>query len=462
MTRLLRKFAKNDDGSTLLFVAAGIVAIVTVVGVVVDMSRYAQTKSQFRNAVDQAALATATSSVATNRAGMNAVAREYMEANFIELGKGAKLTNLNVTYDSTKVEWTASASATTKPSFMTLLGINSVTLEHTAKVQWDEVTTEVVFAVDVSASMCATFDDRAREQGVLKVIPDRDCKKLSAVREALRYLVMGDTAAGSTWRGLPAVVTRDGRPAYKVGIVPFNHKVKFPDVNKVPRTLANSEITNGDRNYFKVFNADPGAAETAQFPLPTITPLVELRAGSDRTRLQTAINNLKTNYDVPGWTRSNLGLMTAALMLDPQFHTSFGGARPADEGTARNEKIVFLLTDGANMGCCFSDHPTGTYQNQYLYTYRTDNLHMSGPVGRPEEGLCGALKNQGYKVFTLVYDVQDNDAQGGGAAIKQILSDCATGPVGENYFDLQLDEGDKIREAYQQIAKTLMRLRLSH
>lgn len=459
MKQMLTSLLKDEDGATLIVVAAGIVAVVAVIGLALDMSNYARTKSQFRNAVDQAALATASSSVGMSSSVMNQFAREYVEANFTQLENGARIKDVRVSYDRANARWTTTASADMPTSFSTMIGMNNLTFSHTAAVQWDEVTTEVVFAVDISASMCATFDDAARDKGVLKVIPDPQCTKLKYVRDALTYLIAGD---GKTWNGLPAVTTQSGQAAYKIGIVPFNHKVKFPDLNKIPSVLTSSEIADGDENYFKQFVSDPGAAETPEFPLPQLTPLVELRNATDRNKLKSAIAALNTSHVVPGWTRSNLGLMTAALMLDPAYHRSFAGAVPAEPATPRNEKVVFLLTDGANMGCCFSDHPTGTYQQQYLYTYRTDNLHMSGPEGAPEKGLCGALKTQGYKVFTLVYDVQDADARGSGKVIKKILSDCATGPEGENYFDLQLNEGGKIADAYQQIAQSLMRLRLAY
>lgn len=456
-------FYNDTRGFVFALVAGGILTLLLAVGFAVDISSYTRTKTQFRNAIDQALLATAASAL-KDPGAMQSYAMEYFNANFTKTIGDAKLDTISISYDPVKVEWTATAEGSFTPSIASIVGIKSFTLDHVAKASWDEITTEVVFAVDMSASMCATFESEARQKGVLKVQPDASCGKLNEVKNALRYLVDGDKTGETTWTGLPIVTTSDGRAAYKIGIVPFNHKVKFPDVNNVPSVLTDSEISHGDANYFKIFNADPGAAENAQYPLPVLTSLVELRSAADRATLVQQIDGLKTSYDVPGWTRSNLGLMTAGLMLDPAYQSSFGGATPAEPKQRLNEKVIFLLTDGANMGCCFSDHPTGTFEHQYLYTYRTDNEHMSGPDGHPEQGLCQSLKDQGVTLYTIVYDVQDSDANGGGAQIKKILKNCASGAGEEGlyYFDLQLDQGAKIKESYQQIVKSLMRLRLSY
>lgn len=455
-------FYSDTKGFVFALVAGGILTLILAVGVAVDISSYTRTKTQFRNAIDQALLATAASAV-KDPGAMQAYAMEYFNANFTKTIGDAKLDTIAISYDPTKVEWTATAQGSFTPSVASLIGIQSFHLNHIAKVTWDEISTEVVFAVDMSASMCATFESAAREKGVLKVQPDASCSKLNAVKDALRYLIEGDNTGETTWTGLPSGTTTDGRARFKIGIVPFTHKVKFPDVNNLPSVLTESEISQGDPNYFKLFNVDPGAAETAQYPLPVLTPLVELTGTANRDALVKQIDAIKTSYDVPGWTRSNLGLMTAGLMLDPVYQSSFGGARPAEPGQRLNEKVIFLLTDGANMGCCFSDHPTGTFEHQYLYTYRTDNAHMSGEGGA-SPGLCQSLKDQGVTLYTIVYDVQDADANGGGAEIKKILKNCASGDGEEGlyYFDLQLNEGAKIKESYQQIAKSLMRLRLSY
>lgn len=480
MTRPFHSLTKDTRGSTFIFVAAGLTAMVLALGFALDMSSYSQAKSQFRNAVDQAALATASASVTSSRDAMKAYASQYIEANFTQNGLNASLSKVNASYNSGRVEWTVTASAKLKPSFTSFLGVKNLPLQHSAKVTWDEVTREVVFAVDMSASMCVTFDTKARasEEGTLKVVVptgnnvdctgDKAKTKLKYVRDALRCLIggancpSGEDFAG--WTGLPLTTTHAGAAAYKVGIVPFNHKVKFPSGKNAPDVLTASEVAAAKNNvpgaagYFSDFEVDPGAAETEDYPLPAVTPLVGLTSTKNRQTLMNAVDKLTTRYDVPGWTRSNLGLLTAGIMLDPAYYANFGGVQPAAEGTSHNEKIVFLLTDGANMGCCFSDHPTGTYEHQYLYSYRTDNEHMSDPTN----GLCTKLKTQGFKVYTMVYDVQDNDAGGSGAVIKKILEDCASGGKDEYYFDIaDLNDGERIAKSYKNIAQALMGLRLS-
>ncbi len=453
-----KSFISNTSGSIGVFVALGVVALVTVVGLAIDVSSHTNIKTKFQNALDQAVLSTASAAV-DSQDKMENDALKFFQSNFPESTDGTvKITSFNVTFDPSNFEWKGEATGTVKTSIGGIVGISETNLSHTAKVKWDEVTTEVVFAVDMSASMCATFDADRRRGGILKVQPDPDCKKLASVRQALNYLIKGDTEQGGTWGGLPRITTRDGRSAYKVGIVPFNHKVKLPNTSSIPDILTAQEP---DPNYFKVFNADPGAAETAAYPLPTVSPLRALNSEGDRGQLLSAVESLQTRHDVPGWTRSNLGMLTAALMLDKDYSQYFGGAQPAAFDAKLNKKVVFLLTDGANMGCCFSDHPNGTYDQQYLYSYRTDNDYLDGGADVKTGGLCRAMKEKGITVFTLVYDVDDNDAQGGGARIKQVMENCASGPKDTNFFDLKIEESDRIQESYKKIASSLVRLRLS-
>ena len=449
-------FIKDDKGGVGIFVALGLVVAIGITGIAIDTSRYTSLKSEFRNAVDQAVLATAAGSAGMSKSEMQLYAQDYFNANLPADRRGDfKLDSFVLEYDASNYEWKGTAEGSITTSLSSLLGTSKVELTHEAVAKWDEISTEIVFAVDISASMCADFDPARRGEGVLKVVPDPACKKLAAVRQALTYLIAGDNSAG--WTGLPNLTTRDGRPAYKIGIVPFNHKVKFPNVNSIPALLTAQEP---DPTYFKVFNSDPGAAETASFPLPAITPLVALNTAEGRENLIASVNKLQTSHEVPGWTRSNVGLLTASLMLDPQYQQHYNGAKPSNFGKSNDKKIVFLLTDGANTGCCFSDHPTGTFQQQYLYNYRTDSDFMDGGPTNGKGGLCAVMKERNIEIYTIVYDVVATDALGGGARIKQVMQNCASDQQ-DTFYDLDASNGAQIAEAYKDIANKLTLIRLA-
>ena len=457
----IRKFANEESGSILIIFAIIAAVIVGIALMSVDGSKQLTAESRFKSAVDQALLSVASKSSQLSLAQMQSEAHGFYDINFPP-NDLIKLSKITITYDAANKEWTGSAEATMKSTSQ--FGGGDKLLTHMAKVKWDETIVEAVFAVDMSASMCTKLDQTVRQAGTLKVIPDASCEKLNYVKDGLKFIIGGDKTGKTAWGGLPTVQSADGQAGYKIGIVPFTHKVKMPDLNNIPPIMSNSEVTNGDESYFTQFNAEPGAAETDLFPLPKVLPLVSLLNEGSRQTLLNKVDELKTNYDVPGWTRSNVGFLTSLLMLDPEYGNYFTGGTTANPfGDKRTEKVVFLLTDGANMGCCYSSHNVDgeeDYSAQYLYSYRTDNEHLAGVIGNKEDGLCGQAAKAGVSVYTIVYDVQDKDAGGSGTVIKNVMKECATGPEGVNFYDLKLAEGDKIKDAYSEIAKSLMRLRL--
>ncbi|MEJ0009191.1 MAG: pilus assembly protein TadG-related protein [Alphaproteobacteria bacterium] len=476
---MVRMFHKDASGSILPLVAVGLAVILAVSALAIDITRYMGAKSKFEHAVDQSLLAAASVSSRMTPAQMSEEAQKFFHANFpTSYGGVLNLTDMTVTFDPSTYEWQGTAHATITPAFGKLVGVNSLPIAHTAKVVWDMTSVEAVFVVDNSAHMCAktTYDDK----GNITNQTDDGCAKLGAVKYALSYLIGGDTTGQTGWAGLPALTAPDGTPAYRIGIVPFTHKVKMPDLTNIPAALDNAETTQGDPNYFTSFTTDPGATETAQYPLPPVTPLVALTSEGDRQNLLKAVNNLSTYYTVPGWTRSSIGLLTGALMLDSNYNSYFANgynfngvttkaAPTSDIGATHNDKIIFLLTDGANMGCCFSSQPnpdpaTGNpnYANQYLYSYRTDDQYLTGNPSTSTDGLCGQLKQNHIQVYTVVYDVNQQADLGGGATITGIMQNCASGPQNVNFFNVASGDKAALTKAYSMIAQGLMRLRLTY
>jgi len=197
-----------------------------------------------------------------------------------------------------------------------------------------------------------------------------------------------------------------------------------------------------------------------------VTPLVGLNDDNDRQKLLDAIDNIGQSPVGLGWSRSNVAMLTAALMLDPAHKSAFGDGVAPGAFDANTNKIVILMTDGGNMGCCYAAHPEGNYDNQYLYLYDIDNAHLSGvdkaPAMKqwadkyklPNEGLCDAMKNKGIVIYSVVLDVDERDP--GGKAIKDIYKDCASND--QFFFDVKDEE--ELKLAYKTISNSLLRLRI--
>lgn len=445
----MRKLKNNQKGSILITFAIVLSVLVLVATASIDISKVVGAQSKLEHTLDSALLSAVATSVAANP---QKAAEEFFDANYPN-ENGFTLTDLQVTHNAAALQWTAEASGTVE-TFYGNLGVDGLTrVSHSVTVEWDTGTrVEAVFAVDTSASMCTRTVRSQKEDGSYKMefVPDNGCEKLNAMKESLIYILDNGIVP------LQGV----GGPTYNVGLVPFNHKIKLPILSKIPSPLSYEEATNakGDANYFTNF-------EDAE-PLSRSFPLVAIQNQADVTMLKNHINAITQQPEGRGWTRSNIAALTSALMLDPEFHNSFGGVKPAAFGS-NTDKIVVLMSDGANIGCCYAAHPEGNYDNQYLYLYSVDNAHLMGlaksepemqkwknQYGIPQKGVCDAMKERGITIYTILFDVDDRDV--GGKEIKDVFKSCASN---EQFF-FDVDDQDSLRRAYETVAQSLIKFRI--
>ena len=451
----MKKFKQDNKGSVLVTVAVVLPVLILAVLGSIDFMKVSKTQSKFETAVDNALLSAVAKSVSTVP---TETAQNYFNYNFSG-EDGFQLNSLQVTFDEANFQWTVEASGNTT-TFLDLIGSEEegFNLYHKATVEWDtESLVELVFTIDTSASMCMETVRSEREDNSLLVEfrPDNSCTKLNAMKTALSNIIDNGI---TPLEGI-------GGPTYKVGIVPFNHKVKMPDLADLPMPLTMVESTHskGSANYFTNFDD----AE----PLAEVYPLTAVGNAIDLANLKNHINNIEQQPEGLGWTRSNIAALSSAMMLDPEYHRHFDGARPTELLTG-SEKIVVLMTDGANMGCCYAAHPEGNFENQYLYLYQVDNAHLVGlekaneilgdsflnnwteEYAIPEEGVCQQMKENNITVFSVVFDVDDRDT--GGRQIKDAFKDCASNH--QFYFDVSTPE--ELQLAYETIAQSLIKIRI--
>lgn len=450
---MLQRFLKNQHGGLVVFAAILIPTVMIGVGSAVDMSRYLNAKAKFAQSLDNSLLSAAASSKTQN---VSSIARQFFNANY-SAEELATLKNVNIRVTggegANAAAWTIHGTANVDMRFAKFVGVNDLQLEHNAKVEFDSSKqVEVVFTADTSSSMCMTTTraPRGADGITMEYRPDPNCTKLNALKEALTYVLQ--------YGFMP--IQSAGGPTFKVGIVPFNHKVKLPNLSRIPEPLSYVETTHakGAANYYTDFSD----AE----PLSATIPLTGLAAGTQQ-QLINQINGINQRPEGMGWTRSNIATLTAALMLDPDYNASFGGTRPNEFDPANTEKVVVMMTDGANIGCCFAAWPEGNYGNQYLYLYEADNAHLTGlskaPDMRrwasqyniPDQGICDQMKQHGVTIYSVVFDVDDRDP--GGRAIKDAYRQCSSN---EQFF-FDVSTGDELKLAYKTIAQSFLRLRLS-
>ena len=462
-------FFRDNQGSIVVMGAAAVVMLMVAAGAAVDISRYVTVQSKFRNAIDASLLSTA-SVHRTHEENINEVATKFFEVNFpAEYMETFALEGINVVTDPTDYTWTMEATGKMKTTFSAMLGFDDVTISHKSQVKWDvDQTINAVFTFDTSASMCTKIRRVEREdsdQYAIEYTPDGKCEKLESAKEALNYVI--DNA-------FPSVA--GAQPNIFMGIVPFNHKVKFPDTGKIPPEMQAVEARNpiggdfGNNITYSLQSAGEGYYTNFSDaePLSQLISLTRVDGDAAKEKLKDQVNAVTQGPHGLGWTRSNIGAFTAALMLDPEYHEYFGGDKPA-AFSDKADKIVVMMTDGANIGCCWFSHPYGTFENQYMYLYEGDNAHLTGldnssawanqwkeQYNIPDKGLCERMKEKGITIYTVIFDVNDHDP--GGKEIKDVYKKCASNS--QFYFDVK--NGEELKLAYKTITQSFLKLRLTY
>ena len=453
MLTIFKKLFSNQTGGIALMGAAAISMLLVVSGGAIEFSRWTAVNTKFKAAVDSALLAAVS---ASNRHDdeLDEVALKFFRANFPKnYSDVLELDQIDVVKDPNQMAWEATATATMKPRMAAFIGVEDIAIEHKVRVAMDlSKKIEAVFTLDTSASMCMDVQRTPKEDGkyMIEYVPDYRCEKLNGMKEAMHYIIDN---------GLTAIEGDDG-PMVSAGFIPFNHKVRFPNVNNLPLPLTKSEETlaMGDPDYFKTF-------EDAE-PLSPIMPLKGINTDDEREAMKDYIDGIAQSPTGKGWTRSNIATLTSALMLDPAHYSAFGGDTPKDFGTEEADKIVVMMTDGANMGCCYAAHAEGNFENQYLYLYEADNAHLTGldkapemrqwadQYGIPEKGLCEQMKEEGITVYSVLFDVDANDP--GGQAMHDVYKSCASND--QFFFDIR--DPDDLVKAYKAISDSMRRIRI--
>lgn len=442
---IMQRFCRDERGAIAVFVAIIMGALLTGTGIAYEMSKYSKAKSRFNNAVDQALLAAA----AANVPDVQTYATNYLKTNMAQSGlEDVTVTKFNVIAQG-EATWKADGVATMSTVFGKFLGKETLLLEHSAKVTWDDsVMTEMVAMVDVSGTMCANFERIQQEDGstVVDFVPDRSCTKLNQMKESLKNIA-------TIGVGIPP----GGQPSYAVGIVPYTYKLALPHPEKVPAPLVQVENDAGYGDNYYTSLAD---AEGTGPALPKVVSLTPIANETDKANMLKKIEALSTadnqEFNRPFMKRSSLGALFSAYLLDPDYKEMFEGVTPRAFGTANTRKIVIMMTDSANLGCCFTNWPETNFRNHYIYSYKEDHDQLVGENGK--QGICKAMKDQGIEVFTLLLDVDRRDMDARGNEIVDAYKACASGP--DHAFEVPRNDKQKLKEAYTIIGKSIMQLRL--
>ncbi len=254
---------------------------------------------------------------------------------------------------------------------------------------------ELVYALSTQGTMCATITDN---NGDISVTKDQTCRKFKVIKNAIDSSI---TELSNTFSA----------GQLTIGVVPYNYKVKFPDLTKIPGSLTALE---NETNFFTQF--------TNEEPLAEITPLT-----NDYDLVQANVAAMTLTPEAISWGRSDIGMHVAGLMLEPSQKQFFSNHRVNDwaiddfklnTSSTENQKYIILMADAINMGCCFTNNPSDNFNNQYVYNYTPYNNHMLK--------VCDALKAKKVTIFTILLN-SDGVPAAVGEIADNLMARCASG-----------------------------------
>ncbi|MEQ9189775.1 MAG: pilus assembly protein TadG-related protein [Alphaproteobacteria bacterium] len=456
---LLVRFKRSRRGAIAAFLAVSIVPLVAVTGLAIDTTRGYLVKSRLSAALDAAGLAGGRVMFSPERDGD---IQMFFDTNFPPGYMGATLSGPVVTINTSAETLTLDASATIPTSFMSVVGIQDMTVTASTVIRRAAKGMELILVMDNTGSMRSNGKMDAMKGAATDLIDI-----LYGEREVVEdfwvglvpYTVAVNVGAQHTdwltgynpvdyvptaWKGCV-----EARPA------PFDQTDNAPGTAGEPLWTPFFYPAASDNNWPPV-NETNGAQNNGTGPNlgcgPEITPLVP-----DKTTIQAAIDEMLPWHR--GGTMGNLGLVWGWRSISPKWRGVWGAPSPAelplDYGTPLMEKVVIMLTDGQNQ---WYDHPPSGPDNSDYGAYGRLGWGILGTTnaGAAETeinarmlAVCTAMKAEGIRIYTITF--QQNNG-----TLQNLYRDCATAPG--MYYNSPSNA--ELQDAFHQIAEDLSNLRI--
>jgi len=444
----ITRFVQNEEGVTFIFFAFASVFLFTAVALAVDYTRFLRYRNELQSAIDHASLAAA-GSTSENRPEQ---ALKLIQLNLSQ----ATAENVIISEDGISVRETTvpgkdiviniRVTASMRTEFGKFVGLDAIPMVLKTQATRDKRNIETVMVLSNGATMCGrkvrfqSTDPSFRDDIMVGLKPDPACDNLNALKKgASKYVEI--------------LKENELVANLKLGLIPYSVMILMPEGKPFPPSVRANEPD-------KYKNGEPGMykAPPQTLSLSRISPL-----SSRWSEIEANINDIKQSTKGSSWSRSNVATHMAALMLDPAYTNYFGGEKPDPFAQETTDKVVILMTDGINSGCCFTAWPPGNIEKQYVYHYKPDN--------EQQVRFCNALKEQGVKIYTILLDVEANDP--GGVETQNVFARCASleGDEVENpNGNLRCNEkqncyntknAKELEAAFKNIARTFYDVRLT-
>lgn len=412
-------FLRCQQGHVGVMFGILLIPIVAAVGMSVDYTVAVRAKTKIQSALDSAALAAGRKLQTSGSVSESEAAAHTQFKNTIGT-LSAVMTVDSIDTKTGKINLTGSSDVPTQ--FMSIVGVDSIFVRSNTEVELkvgdDEKDVEISMMLDVTGSM-----------GGSKI---SDLKL--AAKDLVQIIMQSNEASPMQAR---------------IALIPFSESV---NVSKYAQEVANSASSkNKDWKVAKACVSERTGTEAFTDARPNGTdkigpvytkdgkckPTNELvPLTDDQSTLEKAIEDMKAT----GYTAGHIGTAWAWYTLSPNWKTVWPkNSRPDDYAVSR--KFAVLMTDG--------EYNT-EYENGIMTRHLKGGSSPNGTSDEQADKLCENMKTAGLTVYTIGFALNSGKA-------KDTMKNCATSE--EHYFEAS--DGDKLREAFREIAFQIAKLRIT-
>jgi Flp pilus assembly protein TadG len=386
MTRLrelAKRFRRDSGGQAAIIFGLASIPLVVMLGMAVDYSNLVSNKKHLQATLDAAALASA-AAYANSNADYAGVAQTYFNTNAPSALKASPPV-VQVSVDPQTLKLRATVDATFHNTIMSIVGQGTSNVDASTTVSLpvfsDYHKGEIALVLDYSDSMTDRID------GVKKYVSMRD--------EATKLINS---------------LSQDGANSdVKFAVVPFSGEVYLT----MPKNYWYGKSGSGDytsctRDRKYPYNTEDSTPESGTSRSAKATRFGQETKRNDPYDIRCSAYESR-NLKVRNLTTDHAGTVAAITAMEPYMYTHIALGMeigyhvlspnaPFSEGVAYNTentlKAVVLLTDGA--------------QTTYAWGEDDDLSRRNGEENL--ETLCTNMKNDGIRILTVAYDLDDEDS----------------------------------------------------
>lgn len=470
------RFREENRGSVFPLFAFSIIPLIGASGLAVDATKAFMVKDQLQKSIDAAALAAGN---ASSEANMQGDAQQFFDANFHFDSTLAAHQTVNVVVDSVEDTIMITAAADVPTSFMTVFGMDKISVSANTLVRRETRGMELVLVMDNTGSM-SSGGKLAAMQTAAKDLVDIVYGNEETVEDlyvgVVPYVAYVNVGSGNTsWLAAGDRVIDDpgdfGTTTWKGCVMA---RAGNRDRNDDPPNSGANLFTSyfwddddADHDWRDdsdpddpVYSIDEGHTYPQGPNSGCPTPIIPLQAS--KSVVKTAIDAMDWWWS--GGTHMNLGLVWGWRVISPNWRGYWGAPTPPelplDYDNTQMDKVLVLLTDGRNQYFpngygVWDPHPDGSHFTAYgrplAFTGSTNISIAETELNSRTADVCTNMKTEEIIVYTITFGSTPN------TTIKNIMKACASDPD-NNYF--HAPNNATLQTIFRAIGQKLSNLRI--